>query len=168
MTLREIISPLTFYGTLKKVIRNFVNWRFYNKTMKRFLKDGSLKQNGMRLDRRNRAYYALNLEPETLMMGDEVLELERSRVFESLGRKKPLFEKADLGELIEAKTERIKDDNYYAYLIQIKYRPTANIWNIIYVVFWLFMASMLAYFLVLGAMQYEIIYAWISNLMTAK
>jgi hypothetical protein len=168
MTLRDIINPKIFYGILTKVFRNFANWRFYKKQMQHLLADGSLKQNGMRLDRRNRAYYVLNLEPETLMMGEEVLELEKSRVYESLGRKKPMFEKADLGELIEAKTERIKNDNYYAYLIQIKYLPSATFWNVIYVILWVSVLSTIIYFLTKAALNYEVIFAWLSSVMTAK
>lgn len=168
MTLLESIKPKTFYKTLIRVFRNFSNRNFYNKQMNRLLADGSLKQQGMRLDRRNRAYYVLNLEPETLMMGEEVLELERSRVYESIARKKPLFEKAELGELIEAKTERIKTSDYYAYLIQIKYRPIATIGSVIYLIIWLLVACAILYWLVQLALSYETIIAWFSSVMTAK
>lgn len=168
MTLLDSIKPSTFYKTLLTVFRNYRNWRFYKKTMKRLYIDGYLKQNGMRLDKRHRAYYVLNLEPETLMMGTEVLELERSRVFESLSIKKQLFEKAEVGELIEAKTERIKSDDYYAYLIQIKYRPISSIWSIIYLILWLACAAILMWFAIIGAMQYDSIFTWFNSIITMK
>lgn len=168
MKLLDALHPKMFRDTLIMVFRNFVNWRFYKKQMKILNEDGSLKQNGMRLDKRNRAYYVLNLEPEILMMGEETIDLERSRVYESLGKKKPLFEKAGLGEIIEAKTDRIKDENYYAYLIQVKYRPIATAWNVIYVVVWLAALAGAAYFIIKGAVQYEAIVAWLNNVMTAK
>ena len=168
MKLRDAFHPKMFRDTLIMVFRNFANWRFYKKQMKRLNADGSLKQNGMRLDKRNRAYYVLNLEPEILMMGEETIDLERSRVYESLGKKKPLFEKAGLGEIIEAKTDRIKDETYYAYLVQIKYRPIATIWNVIYCFVWLAALAVAAYFIVKGVMQYETIVTWFSNVMTAK
>jgi len=136
--------------------------------MKRLFADGSLKTNGMRLDKRNRAYYVLNLEPETLMMGEEVLELEKSRVYESLLKKKPLFEKAGIGELIEAETERIKNEDYYAYLIQIKYRPIATLWNVIYIAAWAIAAGFIAYALIRIGFEYQSIFDWISSAMTSK
>jgi len=136
--------------------------------MMRLYNEGYLKQNGMRIDKRYRAYYVLNLEPETLMMGDEVLELERSRVYESLGAKKPIFVKADLGELIEAKTNRIKNQDHYAYLIQIKYRPIANFWEVIYLVFWLLGFAALLWLAVLGAMQYQAVLDWFNIIVTTK
>jgi len=168
MTLLEALKPRTFYETCVQVFRNFANRRFYTKQMKRLFADGSLKTNGMRIDKRNRAYYVLNLEPETLMMGDETIDLEKSRVYESLLKKKPLFEKAGIGELIEAETERIKNEDYYAYLIQIKYRPIATLWNIIYIAAWAAVAGLLAYLLIRIGFEYQSIFDWISNAMTSK
>ncbi len=168
MKLKDAFHPKMFRDTLIMVSRNIINWRFYKKQMKLLNEDGSLKQNGMRLDKRSRAYYVLNLEPEILMMGEETIELEKSRVYESLSKKKLLLEKAGLREIIEARTERIKDDNYYAYLIQVKYRPIATVWNVIYVILWLAVLSVAAYFIVKGLIQYETIIAWLSNVMTTK
>lgn len=168
MKLKDAFHPKMFRDTLIMVSRNIINWRFYKEQMKRLNEDGSLKQNGMRLDKRSRAYYVLNLEPEILMMGEETIDLEKSRVYESLSKKKLLFEKAGLGEIIEGKTERIKDDNYYAYLIQVKYRSIATVWNVIYVILWLVALSVAAYFIVKGLIQYETIIAWLSNVMTTK
>lgn len=168
MTLLEALKPRTFYETCKQIFRNFANRRFYAKQMKRLFADGSLKTNGMRLDKRNRAYYVLNLEPETLMMGEEVLELEKSRVYESLLKKKPLFEKAGIGELIEAETERIKNADYYAYLIQIKYRPITTMANILYTIAWVTAAGFLAYALIRIGFEYQSIFDWINNTMTSK
>jgi hypothetical protein len=168
MDLIDAINPKTFYETCSKIVRNYLNWRFYKKTMKRLQANGSLKQNGMRLDMRNRAYYVLNLEPETLMLGQEVLELEKSRVFESLAKKKVLFEDANLSEIIEARTERIKTDDYYAYLLQIKYMAMSSFGDIVYALIWLAAAATTGYFLTMGIMEYKAIFQWVSSIMTAR
>lgn len=168
MGIRDALHPKMFRDTLSMVYRNFSNWLFYRKTIRRLNADGSLKQNGMRLDKRYRSYYVLNLEPEILMMGEETINLEKSRVFESIARKKPLFEEAGLGEIIEAKTERIKNDNYYAYLVQIKFRPIATFGNLVFVIFWLAAIGVFSYFALLGALQYEEIIDWVSKAVTAK
>lgn len=168
MRIFEYFKPRKFYETLSRVIRSQRNWRFYKKQLKRLHKEGYLKQNGMRIDKRYRAYYVLNLEPETLMMGEEVLELERSRVIESLSMKKPVFERAELGELIEAKTDRIKTTDYYAYLIQIKYRPLANFWSVVYLIVWLAGFAGLVWLATLGAMQYELVLDWLNNMVMSK
>lgn len=168
MEILNLLNPITFYETLVRCVRNIVNHRFYKSQVKKLKNDGSLKQLSMRLDMRSRAYYILNLEPETLMAGAEALELERSRVFESLSLRKPIFEKAELGELIEAKTERIKTEDYYAYLIQIKYRPSAKFRDYFYALTWLTAAAFLIYWITQGALHYREIGEAITNFFNRK
>lgn len=141
MTLLEFLHPGIFWKNLKKVTRDIQNRHFYGRKMRELEENGTLKQFGMRLDMRSRAYYVLNLEPETLMMGAESLELEKSRVLESINVRKGIFETAELTELIEAKTERIKNAEYYAYLIQIKYRPISNLGHVSHVLGWMICSS---------------------------
>lgn len=141
MKILEFLNPIIFWQNLKKIFISVKNWNFYAKQMRVLNENGTLKQLGMRLDMRNRAYYILNLEPETLMMGSEVLELERSRVLESINLRKTSFQNAGLTELIEVQTERIKTEDYYAYLIQVKYRPIAKIWDWVYCTTWLILAA---------------------------
>lgn len=168
MKLIYYFKPKTFYKTLVKVIRNFKNRIFYKRQLLKLKEGGYLKQNNLRLDRRYRAYYVLNLEPETLLLGDEVFELEKSRVYESLEIKKQIFEKVGLRELIEAKTKRIKDSDYYAYLIQIKYLPMSNIWDKIYCLVWIILVLLIGRFLYLSIDYIPQIIDWVNNVMTAK
>jgi hypothetical protein len=168
MGLLNLLNPKTFYETFLQIVKNISNRNFYRKTMKTLEKNGSLKQLGMRLDMRGRAYYVLNLEPETLMMGMETLELEKSRVLESISLKKSTFETAGLAELIEAQTDRIKTEEYYAYLIQIKYRKIANWLDLVYVITWAAIASFLIYWIVQGALNYQAIATAIDNLLHQK
>jgi len=168
MNLIYYFSPKTFYKTLLKIIRNFKNHIFYKKQLLKLKEGGYLKQNKLRLDRRHRAYYVLNLEPETLLLGEEVFELEKSRVYESLEIKKQIFEKVGLRELIEAKTKRIKNSDYYAYLIQIKYLPMSNIWDKVYCVTWIIAVLLIGRFLYLSIDYIPQIIDWLNNVMTAK
>ena len=145
MTLLQFLNPVTVWQTALRIIRDERNHRFHNKKMRELDANGALAQFGMRLDMRNRAYYVINLEPETLLMGSEVLELEKSRVLESINLRKPMFANADLAEIIEVKTERIKTEDHYAYLIQVKYRPLAKLQDYMYIFSWLGLAGLAAY-----------------------
>jgi len=127
-------------------------------------RNGSLSQVGMRLDMRRRAYYILNLEPETLMMGTEVMELERSRVLESINSKKLIFETAELTELIEAKTERIKTTDHYAYLIQIKYRSMSGFGDWAHVLAWLSLVTVSVAYLIKAVCYRAEITEWIKSI----
>ena len=166
--MKDFINPFTFYETIAVIIKNLKNFIFYRTKMSAINKTGVLKQTGLRLDRRARAYYVLNIEPELLMMGQDTLELEKSRVFESLSKKKELFETHNLTELIEAKTDRIKTSEYYAYLIQIKYRPMATVSNHVYVLSWLTCLTFIDYWIYLGFLNYNEIQTGLGDLLNKK
>ena len=166
--MKDFINPFTFYETAVIIIKNLKNFIFYRTKMSAINKTGVLKQTGLRLDRRARAYYVLNIEPELLMMGQDTLELEKSRVFESLAKKKELFENHNLTELIEAKTDRIKTSEYYAYLIQIKYRPMATVSNHVYVLSWLTCLTFIAYWIYLGFLNYNELQTGLGDLLNKK
>ena len=166
--MKDFINPVTFYETLVIIVKNLKNFIFYRTKMASINKTNVLKQAGLRLDLRSRAYYVLNIEPELLMMGQDTLELEKSRVFESLTKKKELFENHNLTELIEAKTDRIKTSDYYAYLIQIKYRPMATFSNHIYVLSWLTCLGFIAYWIYLGFLNYNEIQTGLGDLLNKK
>jgi len=166
--MKDFINPFTFYETVVIIIKNLKNFIFYRTKMSDINKSGILKQTGLRLDRRARAYYVLNIEPELLMMGQDTLDLEKSRVFESLAKKKELFETHNLTELIEAKTDRIKTSEYYAYLIQIKYRPMATVSNHVYVLSWLTCLTFIAYWIYLGFLNYNEIQTGLGDLLNKK
>jgi hypothetical protein len=166
--MKDFINPVTFYETMVIIVKNLKNFIFYRTKMSNINKSGVLKQTGLRLDRRARAYYVLNIEPELLMMGQDTLELEKSRVFESLAKKKELFETHNLTELIEAKTDRIKTSEYYAYLIQIKYRPMATVSNHVYVLSWLTCLTFIAYWIYLGFLNYNEIQTGLGDLLNKK
>ena len=166
--MKDFINPFTFYETVVIIIKNLKNFIFYRTKMSDINKSGVLKQTGLRLDRRARAYYVLNIEPELLMMGQDTLELEKSRVFESLAKKKELFETHNLTELIEAKTDRIKTSEYYAYLIQIKYRPMATVSNHVYVLSWLTCLTFIVYWIYLGFLNYNEIQTGLGDLLNKK
>ena len=166
--MKDFINPFTFYETVVIIIKNLKNFIFYRTKMSAINKTGVLKQTGLRLDRRARAYYVLNIEPELLMMGQDTLELEKSRVFESLAKKKELFETHNLTELIEAKTDRIKTSEYYAYLIQIKYRPMATVSNHVYVLSWLTCLTFIAYWIYLGFLNYNEIQTGLGDVLNKK
>jgi hypothetical protein len=166
--MKDFINPFTFYETAVIIIKNLKNFIFYRTKMSDINKSGILKQTGLRLDRRARAYYVLNIEPELLMMGQDTLDLEKSRVFESLAKKKELFETHNLTELIEAKTDRIKTSEYYAYLIQIKYRPMATVSNHVYVLSWLTCLTVIGYWIYLGFLNYNEIQTGLGDLLNKK
>lgn len=125
MNLLSLFNPETAYSRVSAVIKDIRNYIFYREQIKKIEASGILAMNRMRVDWLKRVYYVVNLEPETLMAADAV-ELEKSRVFESVSKIQTTLMDHNLFEIIEVSTKRIKTQDYYAYLIWVKYKSSTT------------------------------------------
>jgi hypothetical protein len=91
----------------------------------------------MRYDWLRRVYFVINLLPETLLAGTDTDLLERSRVTEAIAERNQVFMKDGLLELAVADYRRIKDTDYYGYVIWIKYRSVSSFSDWAHVALWL-------------------------------
>jgi hypothetical protein len=87
-----------------------------------------------------RVYFVINLLPETLLAGSDVDLLERSRVTEAIADRNQVFMKDGLLEIIEADYKRIKTEEYYAYVVWIRYRWSSTITVWLKSILWLVLA----------------------------
>lgn len=141
MSILNIFNPILAFNSAKVVLKDLINYIFYRKQISKIKEQGFFKDYNMRTDWLKRVYYILNLEPETLLATGELIDLERSRVYDSIAKVKGLFVNTNLLEIIEASSKRIKDDTYYAYLVWIQYK-----WNLVWrdlvnVGFWIFLLT---------------------------
>jgi len=125
MGLLSFLNPETAYQNVRDIVKDIGNYAFYRKQISVIDKSGILSRNKMRTDWLKRVYYVVNLEPETLMASDSA-ELEKSRVFESVSKIQTTLMDHNLFEIVEVSTKRIKTQDYYAYLVWVKYRKTTN------------------------------------------
>lgn len=137
MKLLRLISPIVVFNKAVACVKDAANYRFYRKSITDLGRTGSLASKGMRYDWLRRVYFVINLLPETLLAGQDTELLERSRVTEAIAERNQIFMKDGLLELISADYQRIKDNDYYAYLIWIKYRPISKIADWFHVIIWL-------------------------------
>lgn len=125
MGLLSILNPKNFYKSASLLAKDASNLSFYRKSATKLSEQKFLEQYGMRIDWLKRMYYVINLEPETLLANDSV-ELEKSRVFESVNRIQTIFADSNLIEIINVSSKRIKTADYYAYVIWIKFKPISK------------------------------------------
>lgn len=118
----DFLNPISFWKNLVACYRDTSNYQFYRKVISRLAQEGLLKEKGMRTDWLKRVYFVINLQPETLLAGQDTDLLERSRVTEAIAERNQVFMKDGLLEIISADYQRIKTTEYYAYLIWVKYR----------------------------------------------
>ena len=137
MWLLKLINPIVVFGKAVTCFKEVANYRFYRRKIKELDKSGLLKEKGMRSDLLRRVYFVINLQPETLLAGSDTEMLERSRVTEAIAERNQIFTKDGLLEIVQADYRRIKDDNYYAYLIWIKYRTISKLSDWAHIIIWL-------------------------------
>jgi hypothetical protein len=121
MKLLNFINPVIAFNSAKDIIKDLNNYVFYRKQIKKMETQNFFKDLNARTDLLRRVYYVLNLEPETLLATGDLADLEKSRVFESVSKIQGRFADHNLVEIINVSSTRIKTDEYYAFLILIKY-----------------------------------------------
>lgn len=134
--LLKLINPIVVFGKAVVCFKEVANYRFYRRKIKELNKSGMLKDKGMRTDWLRRVYFVINLQPETLLAGSDTEMLERSRVTEAIAERNQIFTKDGLLEIVQADYRRIKDNDYYAYLIWIKYRTISTLSDWAHVIVW--------------------------------
>lgn len=139
----DFLNPISCWKNLILCYKDITNYRFYRKVILKLSNDGLLKEKGMRADRLCRVYFVINLLPETLLAGSEVDLLERSRVTEAIAERNQVFMKDGLLEIIEADYKRIKTEEYYAYVVWIRYRWSSTIAVWLKSILWLVLAVLL-------------------------
>jgi hypothetical protein len=144
MRLLNIINPVTVYRKAALCVKDVANYRFYRKSVSDLNRSGLLKEKGMRTDWLRRVYFVINLLPETLLAGTDIELLERSRVMEAIAERNQIFTKDGLLEIVQADYRRIKDSDFYAYLIWIKYRSLSKFSDWAHVLIWLAAVSLIA------------------------
>lgn len=122
MGLLNLINPIEAIDSVRTIVKDITNYWFYRKQIKAIEANGIFRTKRMRTDWLCRVYYVVNLEPELQLATGDLIDLEKSRVFESVSKVQGIFADRNLIEIIDVSSKRIKDDNYYAYLVTIKYR----------------------------------------------
>lgn len=134
MGLPNLINPIELINSVRTLTKDITNYLFYRKQIKAIDSAGIFRTKRMRTDVLCRVYYVVNLEPELQLATGDLIDLEKSRVFESVSKVQGILADYNLIEIIDVSSKRIKDDTYYAYLVTIKYRVETVFSDIVRVV----------------------------------
>lgn len=142
MGLLNMFNPILAIKSAKTLFKDLSNYRFYRKQIKRMNEQRLFDIVGGRVDYLRRVYYVINLEPETLLATGDLIDLEKSRVYESVSKIQGRFADHNLVEIVKVSSTRIKDSDYYAYLVTISYDIKSTLKDFIRVV----LVGILSYF----------------------
>ncbi len=119
----KIANP---FKKLRLMLREVDNYYFFMRQAEIFSDSGELKHYKLKMNDKHGIYGAINLPPELLLYhkGEELEQLEKTYFGNEMSKLNDVFIKYDIIELYKIDFERIKDDDYYAYVFNIRYK-----WN---------------------------------------
>lgn len=127
MGLLNFLNPVEAFSALKSIVKDLSNYVFYRKQIKKMNEQKLFDVVNGRVDWLRRVYYVINLEPETLLATGDLIDLEKSRVYESISKIQGRFADYNLVEIVDVTSKRIKDLDFYAYVVLIKYDAKSSV-----------------------------------------
>ena len=155
------LNPLVMFSTLISIIRELIDYRIYAKVIERMEKEGLLADNGFERGPLYSIIRGVNLRPETLLYGEEDQEkFELGFVAGEMKKYNELLAKEGILNLVTTKTKRVKNENYYGYVVSILYNfKKLKLRSILYCVIYITILT-----IILFKLDYSAISNFVSNL----
>ena len=168
MGILNLLNPIRTFYSIKILLKDLSNYRFYRKQIKKMKDQKLFDVVEGRVDWLSRVYYVLNLQPETLLATGDLIDLEKSRVYDSISKLQGRFADNNLVEIVEVNSKRIKDSEVYAYLVTIGYNVQSKVRDLtqilIFCAFWYILVS----YAISISENYQEVLSLITNVLTAK
>lgn len=121
----DYLSPVKVYKSLAGNIDDLLKYRKYLSIIKEINGEGKLEQLGLRLDVNGNMYLGVDLNPELLLYSETSQEsVELKFISEKMIRHNDFLMKEGILDFIKVDYDRIQDDTFYGYVVQISFRFT--------------------------------------------
>ncbi len=122
MTLSEL-NPIKVFKNILLQLKDLQNQRTYVKIVNELNGSGKLQAIGLSLDQSSNLYIGVDLNPELLMYSDTSKEsVELKMIGEKMTKYTDFLLKEGLLDSIKVDYDRVKNEEYYGYVVQISYR----------------------------------------------
>ena len=117
----KVKSPI---GKLRAMFKEIDNYYFFKRQVEIFADSGELKHYKMKMSDTHTVFGAINLPPELLLYntGEDLDQLEKTFFGNEMAKLNDALVTYDIMELYRIEFERIKTDDYYAYVFNISYK----------------------------------------------
>ena len=150
----DYLSPIRVYKNLAGNIDDLLKYKKYSSIIKELNTEGKLEQLGLRLDANGNMYLGVDLNPELLLYSETSQEsVELKFISEKMIRHNDFLMKEGILDFIRVDYDRVQNETFYGYVIQISFRFTKYSKNR--------MAYNLAYFLTLIGVPTSILLAYL-------
>ena len=116
------LNPVKIYKSLSDNIEDILNYFKYKKIIFELNKEGKLEKVGLNLDSSANLYIGIDLNPELLLYSETSQEsVELKLISEKLKKYTDFLTKEGILDSIKMDYDRVKNDEYYGYILQISY-----------------------------------------------
>ena len=116
------INPVKIYKSLINAANELNNYVKYKKIIFELQKDGKLDAIGLSIDSNANLYIGINLNPELLMYSETSQEsVELKLISEKMKKYTDFLTKEGILDMVRMDYDRIKNEEYYGYVLQIKF-----------------------------------------------
>jgi hypothetical protein len=133
----KYISPINYIKTIINVIKDYRRFLKYSKIIDEIVNNKELVNLKYEKGPFSSIIIGIDLKPELLIYGpeNEVKDLEIGHVKNILRVNNSVFAKYGILNLIKIKYDRIKNSDYYGYLVKLSYKfSDINLNNITYII----------------------------------
>lgn len=168
MGLLSFLNPAEVFSSAKLLVKDLSNYWFYRGQIKKMNDQKLFDVVKGRIDWLRRVYYVINLEPETLLATGDLIDLEKSRVYESVSKIQGRFADHNLVEIVDVTSKRIKDSEFYAYVVLISYDFKSSLRDLFKVLAFIAVAYFAISYSIKIFYHFDEVVAVITNALTTK
>jgi len=116
------LNPVWVVTSLKKNINEYSKYIKYKKIIYNLNESGKLDEVGFKTDEDANLYLGVNLNPELLLYSDASQEpVELKMISEKMLKYNDFLTKEGILDVITVDYDRVKNDSFYGYVLQIKF-----------------------------------------------
>jgi hypothetical protein len=116
------LNPIKVFASLKAALEDLSNFSKYRDIVFQLEKEGKLQAIGLSHDSDGNMYLGVNLNPELLLYSETSQEtVELRMIGEKIKKYTDFLTKEGILDSVNVDYDRVRDDAYYGYIIQIKY-----------------------------------------------
>jgi len=116
------LNPIWVATSLKKNINEYSKYIKYKKIIYNLNESGKLDEIGFKTDEDANLYLGVNLNPELLLYSDASQEpVELKMISEKMLKYNDFLTKEGILDVITVDYDRVKNDSFYGYVLQIKF-----------------------------------------------
>lgn len=116
------LNPVWVATSLKKNINEYSKYIKYKKIIYNLNESGKLDEIGFKTDEAANLYLGVNLNPELLLYSDASQEpVELKMISEKMLKYNDFLTKEGILDVITVDYDRVKNDSFYGYVLQIKF-----------------------------------------------